>query len=164
MLPGVFPDPVQPVDHRQAEAVEGHHQRKYYRIGIFCAEAQHHVEREGGCGEQARLEPEIGIERLLLVHAHQGVGADADGEGQHQQDQFDIAPRLGCGIDGCHWPTPQTGAEGDGVAVPAAPGLAVAPGLAAALGVAGVGEGVMHSSAGAVVPVRSRFLTIRWAS
>ena len=27
-----------------------------------------------------------------------------------------------------------------------------------------VGEGVMHSSAGAVVPVRSRFLTIRWAS
>ena len=68
----VFPDPVQPVDHRQSEAVEGHHQRKYYRIGIFCPEAQHDVEREGGCGEQARLEPEIGIESLLLVHARPG--------------------------------------------------------------------------------------------
>jgi len=84
-------------------------------------------------------------------------------------------------------------AEGEGLAVPAeagALGLAVAPGFAApaeavavglavpaeavALGLAvapgvapvavSVGEGVRHSSAGAVVPVRSRFLTIRCAS
>ena len=31
-------------------------------------------------------------------------------------------------------------------------------------GSGGVGDGVRHSSAGAVLPVRSRFLTIRWAS
>ena len=30
-----LPDPVQPVDHGEAEAIERHHQRKHYRIGIF---------------------------------------------------------------------------------------------------------------------------------
>jgi hypothetical protein len=156
----VFADAVQPVDHGQAESIEGHHQRKYYRIGIFRPEAQDEVEGEGRCGEQARLEPEISVERLLLVHAHEGIRADADREGQHQEDQFDVPARLGGCVDGCHWPASQTGAVGEGEGEPAAPGLAVLPGLAVALGlavdlglavadgVAGDGDAVMHSSQG----------------
>ena len=97
LLPVSSPGAIQAVDHGQAEAVQGNHEGKHYRIGIFCAEAQDAVEGQGRHREQARLEPEVGVERLFLVNANQHVGADADGKGEDQQRKFNVAARLGHG-------------------------------------------------------------------
>ena len=73
LLPVSSPRGVQPVDHGQAQSVQGDHQGKYYRIGIFCADPQHEVECQGGRRQQARLEPEVGVEGFLPVHADEGL-------------------------------------------------------------------------------------------
>ena len=65
------------------------------------------MEDQGGHREEAGLEPEIGVERLRLVDAHQHVGADADGQGQDQQQQLHVAPGLGDGAELAHWPASQ---------------------------------------------------------
>ena len=116
------------------EPVKRDHERKYYRVGIFCAEPQHHMEGEGGQRQESGLEPEVGVERFLPVHAHECLGTDADGEGQDQEDQLHVSSWPGHGVDGCHLAPSQfvVGvADGDGLAAPAeavALGDAVEPG------------------------------------
>ncbi|MCY1231701.1 hypothetical protein D9M72_441600 [compost metagenome] len=166
----IVPRGVQAMDHGQAQAVQGDHQRKYYRIGIFRTDPQHDVEDKGGGSEQAGLEPEILVKGFFLVHAHQGIGADAHGQGKDQEYQFGVPARLGGGLNLCHLASSQALVDGLGVADgDGDPGGAAVPSGAGAapetLGEAvGVAEALAQSSAGDVVPVRSRFLTIRCAS
>jgi hypothetical protein len=178
LLPVSSPGSIEAVDHGQAEAVEGNHQGKYYRIGIFGPEPEHPWNTRDGNGEQARLEPEVRIEGLFLVHAHQHVGADPYCEGKQEQGEFHVAPWLGRGTELAHWPTSQVivglgvgdGAAGDGAAAVAdasgaGAGSPVAGGLGGAVEAAGDADGVAQPSSGEVVPpVSSRFFTMRWAS
>src|SRR6185312_7142007 len=88
----VVVDQIQPVDHRDADAVEGHDRGKDDRIGIPGPEAQHDVHHQGHDGQHGALRVEPLVDPAGVAQRDQVVGAHRDDEGQDQQDQFGVAP------------------------------------------------------------------------
>ena len=79
---------VEPVDHREAEAVERRDDREQHRVGVRRGHPDDDVGDDDQGGQPPAVPDDVGRHLALDAEADRGVGADADGEGEHEQEQL----------------------------------------------------------------------------
>ncbi|EME37602.1 hypothetical protein C884_01653 [Kocuria palustris PEL] len=112
---------VDPVDHRQAEAVEGHDDRQDVRIRVRGADPQDDMHEQGAAAQHDRGAQHMPAVLGEALRVHEEVGPDGQGEREQQQHELghapaalDRLPRGGaeCGDGGLgrHQPSPPSSA------------------------------------------------------